>query len=253
MTLKDNTSLFSGRVENYIKYRPAYPPALIHLLAEKCALTPTSVIADIGSGTGILTELFLKNGNLVHAVEPNAEMRMAAEKLLERYANFISVDAAAESSTIRSQSVDFITAGQAFHWFMVDATRAEFSRILKPNGWVVLAWNLPRTETPFEKDYEHFWQNELKSSHEARDQYETLVAHFFGVAQPERVRLEGVAQGMNREQLVGRILSSSAALQTGDAGYEPFLKKIHGMFERHQQNGRVILNYNAEVFIGKLI
>lgn len=167
---KDNTSLFSGRVENYIKYRPNYPLALIHLLAEKCALTPASVIADIGSGTGILTELFLQNGNPAYAVEPNAEMRTAAEKLLGYYPNFTSVDATAESSMIRSQSVDIVTVGQAFHWFDVEAARAEFQRILKPLGWVALVWNLQRVETTFEKDYNTFWQNELKSSHEARDQ-----------------------------------------------------------------------------------
>ena len=250
---KDNTSLFSGRVDNYIKYRPPYPPALLNLLAEECALTPTSVIADIGSGTGILTELFLKNGNPVYAVEPNIEMRTAAEKLLRRYPNFASVDATAESSTLRSQSVDILTAGQAFHWFKIDAARTEFIRILKPRGWVVLVWNLPRVETPFEKDYSDFWQNDLKGSHEARDQYETLVAQFFSTKQPEHIQLEGVAQIMDRDQLAGRIHSSSSALQPGDAGYEPFVKKIHGMFERHQQIGHVTLRYHTEIFFGNLV
>lgn len=250
---KDNTSLFSGRVQNYIEYRPTYPPALVDLLAEKCALTPASVIADIGSGTGILTELFLKHGNPVYAVEPNAEMRAAAEKLLGRYPNFASVDATAESSALRSQSVDIVTAGQAFHWFKIEAAHAEFIRILKPRGWVALVWNLPRVETPFEKDYNEVWQNDLKSSHEARDQYETLVTQFFGAALPQRVRLEGVAQVMDRGQLVGRVLSSSAAPQPGDAGYESFIQKIHGIFESRQQNGRVVLRYNTEIFLGRLI
>jgi len=253
MTSNDNASLFSGRVENYIKYRPTYPPALMDLLAEKCALTPASVIADIGSGTGILTELFLQHGNPVYAVEPNAEMRAAAEKLLGRYPNFHSVDAAAESSGLRPRSVDFITAGQAFHWFKIEAARAEFIRILKPRGWVALIWNLPRVETPFEKDYNEIWQNDLKSSHEARDQYETLVAEFFGAAQPQRVRLEGMAQVMDGGQLAGRVLSSSAAPRAGGAGYESFLQKIHGVFERRQQNGRVILRYNTEIFFGNLV
>lgn len=248
----DNTSLFSGRVENYIKYRPTYPPAILDLLAEKCALTPASVIADIGSGTGILTEMFLEHGNPVFAVEPNAEMRAAAEKLLGRYPNFTSVDATAESSALRPQSVDIVTAGQAFHWFKIEAARAEFIRILKRRGWIALIWNLPRVETPFEKDYEHFWQNDLKSSHEARDQFETLVAEFFGAAQPQRVTLEGVAQVMDRDQLAGRVLSSSAAPQPGDAGYESFLQKIHGIFERRQQNGRVILRYKTEIFFGNM-
>jgi ubiquinone/menaquinone biosynthesis C-methylase UbiE len=132
MTKRDNTSLFSGRVQNYIKYRPTYPLAFLNLLAEKCELTPASVIADVGSGTGILTELLLKNGNPVFAIEPNAEMRSAAEKMLGRYPNFTSVGAGAEATTIRSQSVDFVTAAQSFHWFDHPSARVEFIRILEP-------------------------------------------------------------------------------------------------------------------------
>ena len=82
MAKKDSTTLFSGRAENYIKYRPTYPPELLSLLSMRCGLTPNSIISDIGSGTGILTEAFLKKGNPVFAVEPNAEMRSGAEKLL---------------------------------------------------------------------------------------------------------------------------------------------------------------------------
>lgn len=252
MTKKDNTSLFSGRVQNYIKYRPTYPPALIDLLVEKCGLTSSSVIADVGSGTGILTEMFLKHGNPVFAVEPNAEMRSAAEQLLGRYPNFTSVGAGAEATTIRSQSVDFVTAAQAFHWFDQAAARAEFIRILRPRGWVALIWNLPRIESLFEKDYDEFWRNDLRGSHEARDQFETLVEHFFAATRYERVTLEGVSQIMDREQLAGRILSSSAALQPGETDYETFIQKVHGIFDRRQQNGRVTLRYNTEVFLGSL-
>lgn len=252
MTQKDNTTLFSGRVQNYIKYRPTYPPALIDLLAEKCGLIPESVIADVGSGTGILTEMFLKHGNPVFAVEPNADMRNAAEQLLGRYPNFTSVEAGAESSTLRSQSVDFVTAGQAFHWFDIEAARAEFLRILKPRGWVVLVWNLPRIETPLEKDYDEIWRNDLRDSHKARDQFEALIEQFFAAARYERVTLEGVSQLMDRDHLAGRILSSSAAPRPGDAGFESFLQKIHGIFERRQQDGRVTLRYKTEVFFGNL-
>ncbi len=252
MTKKDNAALFSGRVQNYIKYRPTYPPALMDLLAEKCALTPASVIADVGSGTGILTEMFLQRGNPTYAIEPNAEMRSAAEQLLGRYPNFTSVGAGAEATTLRPQSVDIITAGQAFHWFNIEAARAEFIRILKPRGWVVLVWNLPRIETPFEKDYDEFWRNDLRGSHEARDQFETLVEQFFGATHYERVTLEGVSQIMDRKQLAGRILSSSAAIQPGEAGYESFIQKAHGIFDRHQQNGRVAMRYSTEVFLGSL-
>ncbi len=143
----DSTKRFSNRVEDYIKYRPSYPPDVIGLLEVECGLTPASVITDVGSGTGILSELFLKHGNRVFGVEPNREMRAAGDKLLAKYSNFSSIDGAAEATTMVNTSVDFITAGQAFHWFDRQRSRAEFERILKPGGWVVLIWNGFRVET----------------------------------------------------------------------------------------------------------
>src|SRR6266850_4933000 len=104
---------FSSRVANYVRYRPGYPPAIIDLLETECGLTSGSFIADIGSGSGKLTELFLENGNVVFGVEPNAAMRVAAEEILEAYFGFRSVDGTAESTTLASASVDFVTAGQA--------------------------------------------------------------------------------------------------------------------------------------------
>ena len=253
MTRKDNTSLFSGRVQNYIKYRPTYPASLLDLLAEKCGLTPASVIADVGSGTGILTEMLLKHGNPVFAIEPNAEMRSAADELLGRYPNFTSVGAGAEATTLRPQSVDFVTVAQAFHWFDHPAARAEFIRILKPRGWVALIWNKARTDTPFEKEYNEFWRVDLRGAHEARDGYEALIQPFFGEAHYAHAVLDGVPQVMNRDEFIGRILSISAATQPGEAGYEAFIQKVRGMFEYHQQNGLVTISYDTDVFLGQLV
>src|SRR6476469_8499971 len=140
--MQDSTKRFSSRVENYIKYRPSYPPTVIDILTEHCQLTPAAVMADIGSGTGLLTELFLKHGNRVFGVEPNRAMREAGERLLAGYSNFTSVDGVAEATTLPDHSVAFVTAGQAFHWFDVAKTRQEFIRILQPQGWAVLVWNV---------------------------------------------------------------------------------------------------------------
>ncbi|HYN24061.1 MAG TPA: class I SAM-dependent methyltransferase, partial [Pyrinomonadaceae bacterium] len=151
----DSISRFTTRVENYAKFRPTYPPSIIDLLRADCGLTEASVIADVGSGTGILSELFLKNGNTVYGVEPNAQMRTAAESLLSDYRRFNSIDGTAESTNLKSDSIDFVTAAQAFHWFEPKKTRAEFARILKPGGWVALIWNERRLDsTPLLRAYE---------------------------------------------------------------------------------------------------
>src|SRR6266446_9260655 len=109
------TERFSNRVENYIRYRPGYPKEIIELLKAECGLFPQSVVADAGSGTGLLAKLFLENGNLVFGIEPNREMRAAGERLLQAYPRFTSIAGTAEATTLPGQSVDFVTAGQAFH------------------------------------------------------------------------------------------------------------------------------------------
>jgi ubiquinone/menaquinone biosynthesis C-methylase UbiE len=116
-TTMDPTQRFSDRVENYVKYRPGYPAAIIDTLRAECQLTADSVVADVGSGTGILAEMFLKHGARVLGIEPNRQMRAAAECLLGGCARFMSVAATAEATTLPAHSVDFVTAGQAFHWF----------------------------------------------------------------------------------------------------------------------------------------
>jgi ubiquinone/menaquinone biosynthesis C-methylase UbiE len=153
--MTDPTQRFSSRVINYVKYRPSYPAAIIDLLVAECELTPDSIVADVGSGTGLLSELFLKAGNRVLGIEPNREMREAGEQLLRGYERFSSIDATAEATTLPAHSVDFITAGQAFHWFDQARVSTEFVRILRSQGRIVLIWNERRIDsTPFLRAYE---------------------------------------------------------------------------------------------------
>src|SRR5216110_1873941 len=132
MTFADAKQRFSNRVADYVRYRPGYPPATLDLLRAECGLRPGNVIADIGSGTGLLSKLFLKNGNRVYGVEPNKEMREAGEEYLASYEGFSSIEGSAESTTLGDSTIDFVTAGQAFHWFEPNAARSEFARSLSP-------------------------------------------------------------------------------------------------------------------------
>ncbi len=146
----DPTQRFSSRVDNYIRYRPSYPAAIVDLLEKECGLTPEWVVADIGTGPGNLTRLFLDNGARVVGVEPNREMREAGERLLRGYSTYSSVAGTAEATTLANASVDLVTAGQAFHWFDQARARREFARVLRAPRWVALVWNERRVDsTPY--------------------------------------------------------------------------------------------------------
>jgi SAM-dependent methyltransferase len=250
----DPTARFSTRVADYVKYRPGYPPAVLRLLERECGLAPDSVVADVGSGTGLLSELFLKNGNRVYGVEPNREMREAGERLLASYPDFVSVDGRAEATTLDDGSVDFVTAGQAFHWFDPPRARVEFSRILREGGWVVLVWNDRRTAgAPFLEEYERLLLEYGTDYKEVSVKYaeESMLAALYG---PSEMRAKTFAnqQVFDFDGLRGRLTSSSYAPQPGHPNFDPMMRELEALFRRHQRDGRVTVDYDTKVFYGQL-
>src|SRR5688500_3494374 len=250
----DPTARFSSRVADYVKYRPGYPPSVVRLLEAECGLTPASVVADVGSGTGLLSELFLRNGNRVYGVEPNREMREAGEQFLDSYENFVSVDGRAEATTLDDASVDFVTAGQAFHWFDPAGARREFMRILRPEGWVVLAWNDRRTSgTPFLEDYERLLIEYGTDYKEVSAKYmeEASLSTLYGGAKFKAETFDN-EQVFDFEGLRGRLTSSSYAPQPGHPSFAPMMDALEAVFRRHERGGRVAVAYDTRVFYGRL-
>jgi SAM-dependent methyltransferase len=253
--MTDALKRFSNRVENYVKYRPHYPDEVISFLIEEKILFPESVIADIGSGTGISSELFLKNGNVVYGVEPNKEMREAGEKILSGYENFKSINGTAEATTLENSSVDIIAAGQAFHWFHKENSKTEFKRILKPKGTIVLIWNDRRiTSTPFLIEYENLLQtfgtDYKEVDHKNID--EKIFNNFFGVGKYKMKSFENF-QHHDYEALEGRLLSSSYVPDELHHNYNPMLNALKELFIHYQHNNTVTIEYDTIVFYGKLI
>jgi len=242
---------FSDRVENYVRYRPSYPQEVIALLQREAALTPQSVIADVGSGTGISAELFLRAGYSVHAVEPNREMRAAAERLLAHYPRFHSVDGSAQATTLADHSVDLIVAAQAFHWFNTPETRAEFTRILKPGGHIALIWNERKLDaTPFLRAYEEllltFATDYAQIRHENIDAA-ALGAFFSGAYTTHTFAYE---QHFDFEGLQGRLLSSSYAPAAGQPRHEEMIAELRRIFDACQVSGQVGFEYDTRVHLG---
>jgi len=249
----DPTKRFSNRVENYQKYRPRYPTEIISLLEKECALTRDSVIADVGSGTGFLSELFLRNGNRVLGIEPNAEMRAAGERLLADYRNFTSIDTTAEATTLPDDSVDFVTAGQAFHWFDREKTRREFHRIVKADGWVVIVWNtFPTGRSALVKAYDDVLVRYGTDYREVANEIaDSGIEKFFPPGVCKRARFD-FQQTFDWEGFKGRLLSASYAPNADSPNYEPMLLDLRRVFDLHQKDGTVVFDYDTVVYYGQL-
>lgn len=250
---KTSTVRFSDRVENYVRYRPGYPPQVLELLRTECGLEPDHVIADIASGTGIFTKMLLENGNRVFAVEPNAEMREAGQNLLAAYDKLTSVAGTAEDTTLPSESVDFVTAAQAAHWFDRRRARAEFCRILKPGGRCVLIWNERRTATtPFLRDYEQLLLTYGTDYKEVRHERTTAVIHEFFAPANYQESVFDLRQRFDYEGTAGRLLSSSYAPLEDHPSHIPMMRELRRIVDTHAQQGWVEFEYNTRVYYGKL-
>jgi SAM-dependent methyltransferase len=251
--MANNTERFSDRVADYIKYRPGYPAEVLAFLQDKISFNPDYTIADIGSGTGISSLMFLSNGNTVFGVEPNKEMREAAEKLLADQTRYKSIDGTSEATTVPDQSIDLIVAAQAFHWFNRQAFKSECKRIGKPGAHCLLMWNERNVKSDFEKAYEdlliRFGNDYLVVDH--RNIREQDLKEFFAPANMYTDTLYN-EQLFDFEGVKGRLLSSSYAPNGGEPKYEPMIAYLREIFDRYQQDGHIRVSYDCNLFVGKI-
>jgi SAM-dependent methyltransferase len=237
--MTEHAERFTGRVTEYERYRLRYPMEVLDVLRGQCGLTAEKMVADVGAGTGMLAELFLENGNHVIAVEPNAEMRTACEKLLELYAGLTVVAATAESTTLNDASVDFVAVGRALHWFDMERATQEFRRILRPDGWVVLVANgRSQGESKKEKDLERILiddgvdYKDVKRRHRVHD----AVTPMFREDSLVHEEMHG-EQSLTLEEFLGQVQSYSAAPLPGHAKYEGMQTALRRYFDQWQEGG----------------
>jgi SAM-dependent methyltransferase len=252
MSFSNSKQRFSNRVEDYRRYRPGYPAEVLTYLSQNCGLHAGHVIADIGSGTGLLSKLFLDNGNHVYGIEPNAEMQTAGEEFLHSYPNFAGIKASAEATTLADQSMDFVSAGQAFHWFDPLAAGHEFMRILKPGGWVVVVSNERQLDaSAFLRDYEALLRRFGTDYARVSDSYprEEDMRTFFGSAAFLSHDVPN-AQDFDFEGLSGRLRSSSYAPAPDHPDYSQMMNELKHIFAAYRKNGLVRFEYRTRIFAG---
>jgi SAM-dependent methyltransferase len=247
--MRETVQRFSNRVANYVKYRPGYPPEVLELFKNEMGLTKASVMADIGSGTGLSTKQFLQNGNTVYGVEPNAAMRAAAEEYLREFPNFVSHDGTAENTNLDDHSIDFVIAAQAFHWFDPEKTGNEFQRILRPGGYVALIWNERQLDTTeFLREYEKLllkYGNDYENvRHENIDQEK--LGSFFQTGY-DRATFPN-EQVFDFDGLRGRLLSSSYMPAEDSPSYPALEKELKALFAKHSEHGKIKVFYDTNIY-----
>lgn len=246
---KNSIERFTDRVVDYEKFRPSYPKEIIQVLKEHIGLNKKWLVADIGSGTGLSTQLFLENGNDVFAVEPNREMRESLLHHFKTYRNLIALNATAEATSIESGCVDLIFAGQSFHWFDRVACQKEFGRILAENGHIVLVWNQRDPEDAFQQEYEDFLLNHIPSyqSVSHKNISDDDLKHFFGSRPMHKVSLPN-QQILDLRSFLGRVRSSSYFPKEQDEN-KTLYDDLRLLFDKYAISERIVFKYMTEIYI----
>lgn len=251
--MEDFTQRFTGRAKAYSRYRPTYPKAVLEILRKEANFDSCKIVADIGSGTGILTRLFLENGNQVYAVEPNDEMRSFAEQSLSRFPDFVSVQGTAENTRLKDQSVDLISVGQALHWFDPEKSQKEFVRILRASGHLCVIYNDRKSDenSGIMGDYEKLVNKYSRNRAAVQKVEDENLSKFFGGWSFKKFTLPNY-QYLDFEGLLGRVGSASYMPQPEEQAYASMKSEVRGLFEKYQKDHQVTLYYETNLFLGSL-
>lgn len=246
------TQQFTGKASAYTKGRPDYPEAIFADLYEKYNFTAQSIIADIGSGTGKFCKPLLERGSTVFAVEPNADMLQRAQADLAQAERYHPVQAGAEATSLQDASVDHITCAAAFHWLNAEAFHAEAVRILRPNGLVVMAWNVRDKEAPFNRAHAEVFARfcpKFESLSHGYDACQGDLTRFYGGKFEKLTYADDSVQ--DKKKFLARSLSSSYALKPESADYPAFITALEALFDAWQRDGFVTVPADTVVFIGQ--
>jgi SAM-dependent methyltransferase len=248
------TDKFTDKAEVYAKYRPSYPLEYIEYLISEASLNEDCNIADIGSGTGILSRQLLERGLTVIGVEPNDDMRTLAEQTLKPYFRFISVKATAENTTINENSVDLVTVAQAFHWFDIEQFRLECQRILKQNAKVALVWNSRDGSSDINKESVDICKKycpNFKGFSGGMEETSIAFQQFFKDGKYDYKYFRNDLQ-FNLDGFLGRYLSSSFSPKKVDKEYNPFITALSNLFEKYSNNGKIVIPNITRSYLGKV-
>lgn len=251
MTAVDPAGRFSSRAPYYAAGRAGYPDSVMEYLGRDPGLAPHAVVVDVGSGTGLSAELFLRHGHTVYAVEPNPEMRRVAEEQLRGRPGFHSVEGRAEAAPLPDEVADLVVCASAFHWFRPREARREFRRLLRPGGAVAILRNGRNGKrSPFMRAYAQLFRRHAARVRDHANR-EGSVRDFFA-GKPYSTAMLAYEEQLDFEVLRSRLLSYSTVPLPGDPGHEPMLAELRRLFDAAAQDGRVIFLGEVTLHVGRL-
>jgi SAM-dependent methyltransferase len=252
-----NTEIFSGKAELYGKNRPAYPKEIVYFIST--FIKGADVVADIGAGTGIFTEMLCHLGCNLIAVEPNTDMLMRASENLRDYDNLTLVKSTAEETLLADKSVDLVTAAQSFHWFEPEKFRNECKRILRVNGRVMLMWNTADYSTDIIKE-----RNEIAAKYCAefakrekqpsplKGNSDDIITFFGGENEYESYLLRNDLE-FDCDGYVGYELSHSYAPKEGDKNFKAYTAALKSFFDSYSEGGKIVIPNVTECYFGTVL
>ncbi len=227
LTKMNSLNAYSKKAEDYASFRLDYASEAFQALFDISGLDSNWIVADIGSGTGNVSKHLVAHVSKIFAVEPNAAMREQAEFSLNRFSSFKSIGGKAEKTLIPDNSVNMIIVGQAFHWFDHDASKNEFYRILKPEGWLSIIWN------------------EFGNGQDLKLESYFLNADFKHFAFPQTIR-------ETWQEYIGGVRSTAAAPNQDEDEYKSFEREHRRVFNSQALNGLIEVKFNTKLIVGRL-
>lgn len=180
-------------------------------------------------------------------------MRRTAETQLLEYPNYHSVAAFAQQTSLPENSVDVITVASAYHWFDNEATRQEFRRILKKDGYVFLFWDM-YTGNVFDSEKEIIDQKyrELNNKPASGIAREERAEKLFGKGKFQKQIFETTIY-QSFEAFLGGWSSASYMPKIGTEDYKTFEKEARSLFEHFEVNGLLETKITTLCFYGQLL
>jgi hypothetical protein len=145
--------------------------------------------------------------------------------------------------------MDFVTVGRALHWFDYSKALLEFSRIVKPQGWIVVVWLKRKTSTPLLAEYEQLLVA-YASEHERKKSVQREMERQLLAGGYQKRVLDG-QWVFDLDRFKGHTLSLSVAPDAGHPNYLPLVEGLETLFRKYQANAQLTFDYETTVYYGQ--